>query len=83
MNDHAGGASASNDHAGGFFAEAMLAAAMLNGEQEGRAYRGYCPKCGNNTLKIVHRDHGIVAKACNACGVHGVLGICGLLVRRV
>lgn len=73
MNDHAGGASASNDGLGGFFTEAVLAAAVLDGEQEGRAYRGYCPKCRNNTLKIVHRDHGIAAKACNACGVLVVL----------
>ena len=58
---------------GGFFTEAMLAAATLEGEQEGRAYRGYCPKCGYHTLKIVHRDHGIAAKACNACGVLVVL----------
>lgn len=63
----------SNAELGGFFTEAMLAAALLDGEQEGRAYRGYCPKCGNNTLKIVHRDHGIAAKACNACGVLVVL----------
>lgn len=67
------GALGSNDGFGGFFAEAMLAAATLDGEQEGRAYRGYCPKCGNNTLKAVHRDHGIVAKACNACGALVVL----------
>lgn len=73
MNDHAGGASASNDGLGGFFTEAVLAAAVLDGEQEGRAYRGYCPKCRNNILKIVHRDHGIAAKACNACGVLVVL----------
>lgn len=58
---------------GGFFTEAMLAASRLDGEQEGRAYRGCCPKCRNNTLKIVHRDHGIVAKACNVCGVLVVL----------
>jgi len=58
---------------GGFFTEAMLAAATLEGEQEGRAYRGYCPACKNNTLKVVHRDHGIVAEACNACGVLVVL----------
>lgn len=63
----------SNAGLGGFFTEAMLAAALLDGEQEGRAYRGYCPKCGNHTLKIVHRDHGIAAKACNACGVLVVL----------
>lgn len=73
MKTDAGGASASNDGLGGFFTEAMLAASLLDGEQEGRAYRGYCPKCCNNTLKIVHRDHGIAAKACNACGVLVVL----------
>ena len=58
---------------GGFFTEADIAAATLDGEQEGRAYRGYCPKCGHNTLRIVHRDHGVAAKACNACGVLVVL----------
>jgi hypothetical protein len=63
----------SNAGLGGFFTEAMLAAALLEGEQEGRAYRGYCPACKNHTLKAVHRDHGIVAKACNACGVLVVL----------
>lgn len=63
----------SNDLLGGFFTEAMLAAAILYGEQEGRAYRGYCPKCGLPALKIVHRDYGIAAKACNACGVLVVL----------
>lgn len=62
-----------NEGLGGFFTEAMLASAVLDGEQEGRAYRGYCPKCRNLTLKIVHRDHGIAAKACNACGVLVVL----------
>lgn len=64
---------ASTDVLGGFFTEAMLAAAMLDGEQEGRAYRGYCPKCGNHALKIVHRNHGIAAKACNYCDVLVVL----------
>jgi uncharacterized protein (DUF983 family) len=61
------------DGLGGFFTEAMVAAAQMEGEQEARAYRGYCPACKNNTLKAVHRDHGIVAKACNACGVLVVL----------
>ena len=67
------GALGSNAGLGGFFTEAMLAAAQMGGEQEARAYRGYCPACKNNTLKAVHRDHGIVAKACNACGVLVVL----------
>lgn len=69
MNNDTGGASASNDGLGGFFTEAMLASAVLGSEQEGRAYRGYCPKCRNHTLTIVHRDHGIAVKVCNACGV--------------
>ena len=72
-NERTPGALGSNAELGGFFTEAMLTAATLDGEQEGRAYRGYCPKCGNNTLKNVHRDHGIAAKACNACGVLVVL----------
>ena len=63
----------SNAGLGGFFTEEMVAAAQMGGEQEARAYRGYCPACKNNTLKAVHRDHGIVAKACNACGVLVVL----------
>lgn len=58
---------------GGFFTESMLAANIMEGEQEGRAYRGYCPKCKNNALKVIHRDNGIVAKACNRCGVLVVL----------
>lgn len=58
---------------GGFFTEAMVAAATLDGEQEGRAYRGYCPACKYQTLRAIHRDHGIVAKACNACGALVVL----------
>jgi hypothetical protein len=63
----------SNAVLGGFFTEAMLAAATIEVELEGRAYRGYCPACKNYTLKVVHRDHGIVAKACKACGVLVVL----------
>ena len=63
----------SNAGLGGFFSEADIAAAIMSGEQEGRAYRGYCPKCENFTLKLVHRDHGMAAKACNACGVLVVL----------
>ena len=73
MNNQAGGASASNAGLGGFFTEAMLAAATLDGEQEGRAYRGYCPRCSGFTLRAFHRDHGVVAKACTACGALVVL----------
>lgn len=62
-----------SDGLGGFFTEAALSAATLDCIQEGRAYRGYCPTCGNFALKLVHRDHGIAAKACNACGVLVVL----------
>jgi hypothetical protein len=39
----------SNAGLGGFFSEADIAASIMSGEQEGRAYRGYCPKCGNFT----------------------------------
>jgi ribosomal protein S27E len=56
------------EKASGFLSEADLAAAIMSGEQEGRAYRGHCPKCGNFTLKQVHRDHGMIVKACNDCG---------------
>lgn len=63
----------SNAGLGGFFTETMLASATLDGEQEGRAYRGYCPKCGNHTLKSVHRKHGIIAKVCNTCDALVVL----------
>lgn len=62
-----------NEELGGFFTEAMLAAATLKGEQEGRAYRGYCPACGQHTLRAFHRGHGIVGKACTACNVLVVL----------
>ena len=72
-NEATPGALGSNDGLGGFFSEADLAASIMSGEQEGRAYRGYCPKCGKFTLKLVHRDHGMAAKACNACGVLVVL----------
>ena len=72
-NERTPGALGSNAELGGFFSEADIAASIMSGEQEGRAYRGYCPKCGNFTLKLVHRDHGIAAKACNACGVLVVL----------
>ena len=63
----------SSEGLGGFFTEAMVSAALLKGEQEGRAFRGYCPACERHTLRAFHRGHGIVVKVCTSCNVLVVL----------
>lgn len=62
------------DVLGAFFTAEMLANATMTGEQEGRAYRGYCPKCKAQQLRHVHSAAGMVFKQCAECGTVAVLG---------
>ena len=53
----------------------VLTEAELQGEQAGRAYRGYCPMCGAQKLRVVGSANGAkVQKRCDACGVAVELG---------
>ena len=53
----------------------VLTEADLQGEQAGRAYRGYCPGCGAQKLRVVGSANGAkVLKRCEACGVAVELG---------
>jgi ribosomal protein S27AE len=72
---------ASNDQLGAFFTAEMLQSATMTGEQEGRAYRGYCPKCGEHKLRlavggpiVAGVKMAAVFKLCAACGAGVVLG---------
>ena len=72
---------ASTDQLGAFFTAEMLQSATMTGEQEGRAYRGYCPKCGEHKLRIAIGGPLVagvkmatVFKLCAACGAGVVLG---------
>lgn len=72
---------ASTDGLGAFFAAEMLQSATMTGEQEGRAYRGYCPKCGEHKLRLALGGPLVagvkldaVFKLCAACGAVVVLG---------
>ena len=63
------------DGLGALFTPEMLKEATMSGEQEGRAYRGYCPKCGEHKLKLTGSGGvGMVFKLCAACGTGVVLG---------
>lgn len=72
---------ASNAVLGAFFTAEMLKSATMTGEQEGRAYRGYCPKCGEHKLRLAIGGPLVagvkmasVFKLCAACGAGVVLG---------
>lgn len=72
---------ASNAVLGDFFTAEMLNSATMSGEQEGRAYRGYCPKCGEHKLRlaiggplVAGVKMAAVFKLCAACGAGVVLG---------
>jgi hypothetical protein len=62
------------DGLGAFFTAEMLKNATMTGEQEGRAYRGYCPKCKAQQLRHFYSDGGMVFKQCAECGTVAVLG---------
>lgn len=71
----------SNDGLGAVFTAEMIASATMTGEQEGRAYRGYCPKCGEHKLRMALGGPlvagvrlALVFKLCAACGTTVVLG---------
>ena len=66
---------------GAVFTAEMLQSATMTGEQEGRAYRGYCPKCGEHKLRLASGGPLVagvkmatVFKLCAACGAGVVLG---------
>ena len=72
---------ASTDGLGAVFTAEMIASATMTGEQEGRAYRGYCPKCGEHKLRLALGGPlvagvklAVVFKLCAACGATVVLG---------
>ena len=53
----------------------VLTETDLQGDQAGRAYRGYCPRCGAQKLRVVGSSNGAnVLKRCEACGVAVELG---------
>ena len=52
---------------GGYFSASLLASATMSDEAEGRAYRGYCPKCKHLTLVVKQRGNGLVFKGCAVC----------------
>ena len=62
------------DGLGAFFTAEMLKNATMTGEQEGRAYRGYCPKCKAQKLRHFYSGGGMVFKQCAECGIVAVLG---------
>ena len=62
------------DGLGAFFTAEMLKNATMTGEQEGRAYRGYCPKCKAQQLRHFYNGGGMVFKQCAECGTVAVLG---------
>ena len=64
----------SNDGLGAVFTAEMIASATMTGEQEGRAYRGYCPKCKAQQLRHFYSGDGMVLKRCAECGTVAVLG---------
>ena len=55
------------DERGGYFSASLLASATMSDEAEGRAYRGYCPKCKHLTLVVKQRGNGLVFKGCAVC----------------
>lgn len=72
---------ASTDGLDAFFTTGMIDASTMTGEQEGRAYRGYCPKCGEHKLRlalsgpiVAGAKMAVVFKLCAACGAAVVLG---------
>ena len=73
-NSQAGEVRSSDQLGASLFTAEMFKAAIMTGEQEGRAYRGYCPKCGDHKLRLVSSGADVVFKLCSACGTMVALG---------
>ncbi len=63
-----------SEELGAFFTAKMLENATMTDEQEGRAYRGYCPKCKAQQLRHFYSGDRMVFKQCAECGAVAVLG---------